>query len=91
MFDPTSRLSGVLLPLAKGEMSHLGWEGESLIVWIGEQKYTRKMNATGKVATTQCPPVQAKKSAIWQVKPGRTSAASSVSVESNSTPRSVPA
>lgn len=48
VFDPTGRLSGVLLPPAVGEMKMLGWEKDELILWIGEQKYSRKMNAAGK-------------------------------------------
>ena len=48
VFDPTGRLSGVLLPPARGEMKLLGWEKDVLVVWIGERKYTRKMNAMGK-------------------------------------------
>ncbi len=51
VFDPTGRLCGVLaLPMA-GQPEHLGWDGEAkdrLIVWIGEKKFARAMQATGK-------------------------------------------
>jgi hypothetical protein len=48
VFDPTGRLSGVLLAPAKGELSALSWEKDSLVAWVGDQKYSRKMNAGGK-------------------------------------------
>jgi hypothetical protein len=48
VFDPTGRLSGVLLPPAAGELTHLGWEGDRLVVWAGDTKYARRMNAKGK-------------------------------------------
>lgn len=47
VFDPTGRLSGVLLLPAKGSPQSLRWEGNELVAWIGGQKYTRKMNAKG--------------------------------------------
>ena len=51
VFDPTGRLCGVLaLPMA-GQPEHLGWEGgakDRLVVWIGDKKFTRAMQATGK-------------------------------------------
>lgn len=50
VFDPTGRLSGVLLLPEVGTPNRLGWEGEQrdqLIVWIGPKKYGRFMKATG--------------------------------------------
>ena len=47
VFDPTGRLSGVLLLPAKGSPEELRWDGSELTVWIGGQKYARKMNAKG--------------------------------------------
>lgn len=51
IFDPTGRLCGVLALPTPGEPEHLGWEGpakDRLIVWIGEKKFTRAMQASGK-------------------------------------------
>ena len=51
VFDPTGRLCGVLALPAPGQPEHLGWEGDakdSLVVWIGEKKFIRAMQATGK-------------------------------------------
>lgn len=50
VFDPTGRLSGVLLLPASGPPLALDWEGESrhtLVVWIAGKKFTRVMLATG--------------------------------------------
>ena len=51
IFDPTGRLCGVLALPTPGEPEHLGWEGpakDRLVVWIGEKKFARAMQATGK-------------------------------------------
>ncbi len=47
VFDPTGRLSGVLLLPAKGSPDGLRWDGSDLVVWVGGQRYARKMNAKG--------------------------------------------
>ena len=47
VFDPTGRLCGVLTPAAPGTPSHLSFEGNELVMWIGDAKYSRKLNATG--------------------------------------------
>lgn len=50
VFDPTGRLSGVLLLPEPGIPTRLGWEGEGrdlLIVWINRKKYGRVMNTSG--------------------------------------------
>ncbi|MCZ2342252.1 MAG: SMP-30/gluconolactonase/LRE family protein [Bacteroidales bacterium] len=50
VFDPTGRLSGVLMLPKPGTPAALGWEGENrqtLVVWIHDQKFTRLMKATG--------------------------------------------
>jgi enterochelin esterase family protein len=51
IFDPTGRLCGVVALPADGKPDYLGWEGEkkdTLVLWIGDQKWTRKLQATGK-------------------------------------------
>ena len=51
VFDPTGRLCGVLALPAEGDPEHLNFEGEAkdkLTVWIGSEKFTRTMKATGK-------------------------------------------
>ena len=51
VFDPTGRLCGVLALPAAGDPEHLGWEGDAkdrLVVWIGDKKFVRAMQATGK-------------------------------------------
>ena len=50
VFDPTGRLCGVLALPAEGDPEHLGWDGDAkdrLVVWIGDEKFTRTMKATG--------------------------------------------
>jgi len=47
VFDPTGRLCGVLTPAASGRPEFMAFEGDQLTLWIGERKYTRKLNATG--------------------------------------------
>jgi hypothetical protein len=47
VFDPTGRLCGVLTPAAPGKPEHLAFEGDKLTLWIGETKYTRKLNTQG--------------------------------------------
>jgi enterochelin esterase family protein len=47
VFDPTGRLCGVLTPVAEGKPTHLAFEGDQLTLWIGDTKYTRKLNTTG--------------------------------------------
>ena len=47
VFDPTGRLCGVLTPAAKGVPELMTFEGDQLTMWIGDTKYTRKLNATG--------------------------------------------
>jgi sugar lactone lactonase YvrE len=51
VFDPTGRLSGVLLLPAKGRPERIAWDGEKrdrLAVWIdATSKYVRKLNTTG--------------------------------------------
>jgi hypothetical protein len=51
VFDPTGRLSGVLTLPEKGKVESIAWEGkekDTLAVWVGEQKWTRKMNPSGR-------------------------------------------
>lgn len=51
VFDPTGRLSGVLTLPDKGKVESMAWEGkekDTLAVWVGEQKWTRKMNPSGR-------------------------------------------
>jgi hypothetical protein len=47
VFDPTGRLCGVLTPAAKGMPRHMAFEGDHLTMWIGDTKYTRKLNTKG--------------------------------------------
>ena len=47
VFDPTGRLCGVLTPAAPGMPRHMAFEGDQLTMWIGDTKYTRKLNAKG--------------------------------------------
>jgi enterochelin esterase family protein len=47
IFDPTGRLCGVLTPAAPGKAEHLAFEGDKLVLWIGEQKYERKLRTSG--------------------------------------------
>jgi hypothetical protein len=50
VFDPTGRLSGVLLVPANGTPEWIGWDGEKrdrLAIGIGDAKYTRRLNTTG--------------------------------------------
>lgn len=51
VFDPTGRLSGVLTLPEKGKVETIAWEGkekDTLAAWVGEQKWTRKMNPSGR-------------------------------------------
>lgn len=51
VFDPTGRLSGMLTLPDKGKVETMAWEGkekDTLAVWVGEQKWTRKMNPSGR-------------------------------------------
>jgi enterochelin esterase family protein len=47
VFDPTGRLCGGLTPAEPGKPEHLAFEGDQLTMWIGDTKYTRKLNTTG--------------------------------------------
>ena len=47
VFDPTGRLCGVLTPAAQGRPCFLEFQGDQLTMWIGDTKYTRKLNTTG--------------------------------------------
>jgi gluconolactonase len=47
VFDPTGRLCGVLTPAARGRPDHMAFEGDHLTMWIGNTKYTRKLNTLG--------------------------------------------
>jgi hypothetical protein len=47
VFDPTGRLCGVFTPAAPGMPGQLRFEGNELAIWIGEQKYVRKLNTAG--------------------------------------------
>jgi sugar lactone lactonase YvrE len=47
VFDPTGRMCGVLTPAASGKPKHIAFEGDQLTLWIGETKYTRKLNTKG--------------------------------------------
>ncbi len=47
VFDPTGRLCGVMTPAARGKAELMTFEGDQLTLWIGDVKYTRKLNATG--------------------------------------------
>ena len=47
VFDPTGRMCGVLTQAASGKPKHIAFEGDQLTLWIGETKYTRKLNTTG--------------------------------------------
>ena len=51
VFDPTGRLSGVLMLPSKGTPTHLAWEGgekrDRLAVWVDGKKFARVMKATG--------------------------------------------
>jgi len=47
VFDPNGRLSGVLTLPVKGKVEAMVWEGTekyTLAMWIGKQKWTRRMN-----------------------------------------------
>lgn len=46
VFDPTGRLCGVLTTPA-GRVDVLAFENDQLTLWIGEQKYTRRLNTRG--------------------------------------------
>lgn len=47
VFDPTGRLCGVLTPAAPGKPEAMAFEGDTLTLWIGEAKYTRKLQTQG--------------------------------------------
>ncbi len=47
VFDPTGRLCGVLTPAAPGLPERIAFEGDQLTLWIGDTKYTRKLNTSG--------------------------------------------
>jgi hypothetical protein len=47
VFDPTGRLCGVLTPAAPGKPELMTFEGHELTLWIGDTRYTRKLNVTG--------------------------------------------
>jgi enterochelin esterase family protein len=47
VFDPTGRLCGVMTPAAPGKPEFMTFEGDQLTLWIGDTKYTRKLNTTG--------------------------------------------
>jgi hypothetical protein len=47
VFDPTGRLCGVMTPAAPGKPELMAFEGDQLTLWIGDVKYTRKLNTTG--------------------------------------------
>lgn len=48
VFDPTGRLCGVLTPAAPGKPEAMTFEGDTLMMWIGEAKYARKLRTEGK-------------------------------------------
>lgn len=47
VFDPSGRLCGVMTPAAPGRPESMWFEGDQLTLWIGDVKYTRKLNAVG--------------------------------------------
>ena len=47
VFDPTGRLCGVLTPAATGAPEAMAFEGDTLTLWVGNDKYARKLNTTG--------------------------------------------
>ena len=47
VFDPTGRLCGVLTPAATGAPEAMAFEGDKLTLWVGDEKYTRKLNTAG--------------------------------------------
>jgi hypothetical protein len=51
VFDPTGRLSGVLLlPEPVSDFNRMAWDREKkdrLAIWIDDKKYVRKLNTTG--------------------------------------------
>ena len=47
VFDPTGRLCGVLTPAVPGKPEHLAFEGDQLTLWVGDEKYARKLSAHG--------------------------------------------
>jgi hypothetical protein len=46
VFDPTGRLCGVMVspPL---KVDYISFQGDMLTLWVGEQKYARKLNTQG--------------------------------------------
>jgi hypothetical protein len=46
VFDPTGRLCGVMAA-PPGRPEVVAFEGDHLIVWVGDVKYARKLNTTG--------------------------------------------
>jgi hypothetical protein len=40
-------LCGVLTPAAPGKAEYLKFEGDKLTLWVGDQKYERKLNTSG--------------------------------------------
>jgi hypothetical protein len=46
VFDPTGRLCGVMTS-PKGKSELMAFDGDKLTLWIGDTKYTRKLNTTG--------------------------------------------
>jgi SMP-30/Gluconolactonase/LRE-like region len=47
VFDPTGRLCGVLTPAATGKPELMLFDANQLTLWIGNTKYTRKLNTSG--------------------------------------------
>jgi hypothetical protein len=47
VFDPTGRLCGVLTPAAPGKPEAMKFEGDTLTLWVGDAKYTRKLRTEG--------------------------------------------
>jgi hypothetical protein len=47
VFDPAGRLCSVLTPAAPGEPECLAFEGDQLTHWIGDTKYSRRLNTAG--------------------------------------------
>ena len=49
VFDPTGRLCGVMAAPTAGAsiVDHLRFEGDTLTVWIDNDKYQRKLNTQG--------------------------------------------
>ena len=47
VFDPTGRLCGVLAPTETGPATAMAFVGDTLVVWVDEARYARKLKTSG--------------------------------------------